>query len=389
MWQQNRHLLRGRLNNQLVIQELLTVKVLVADNSNNKDEIARACESDHKISVVAKVHSGLDIISYSTKAHIDVVVTTTNLPDMHLDKVIHRLYSKKIIPVLILKETNDSHTYAKEFNIGIIDRILVNFKNNKIQINEASMTTRIQILSKLKLGKFDSRVRKITDAMRKPRQQAGSLMKKLVRSDSEVNDQTLSITELPRNKKIVIIGASTGGPKLLSKIIPKFPINIPPVIVIQHIPTGFIEGFAKRMNKHSKVKVKMATNGDTLQSGTVYVAPGGYHLKLISRGVMMPKIEIFDDEPVNFVKPSVDVTLLSAANCAGLNVISIILTGMGVDGLKGSKQVKQKGGSVLALNEADSDIYGMNKAVIEAGIVDKILPASGIVRGMLDVIRGR
>ena len=370
----------------------MSIKVLVADNSNNNREIARACESDHKISVVAKVHSGLDIISYCNKTTIDVVVTTTNLPDMHLDRIIQRLYSKRIIPILILKNINDTHTYAKEFNIGIIDKIHVNYKNARIVINEVSMTTRIQILSKLKLNKFDSRIKKITNAFKKPGRQAGSFMKRFSRTekpDIVKPNRGSVIADLPKNKKLVIIGASTGGPKLLSQIIPKFPTNIPPIIIVQHIPVGFIEGFAKRMDKHSRVKVKMASNGDALQAGTVYIAPGGYHLRLVNRGMLLPKIDIFDDKPVNFVKPSVDVTLLSAANCMGNSVISIILTGMGVDGLKGSQLVKKKGGRVLALNEADSDIYGMNKAVIDAGIVDKILPASGIVRGMLDAIRGR
>ncbi|MCY3413641.1 MAG: chemotaxis protein CheB [Candidatus Heimdallarchaeota archaeon] len=359
----------------------MPIRVLVADKGRDVDVIARACELDHAIKVIARAKSSLDVISYSSKAQIDVIVTTTRI-DNNFDRIISRIMEKKPIPMLILQDSYDTTLYGQEYDIGIIDKLLVNYNKAGLVINEVSMITRIQILSRVKLDRI---IEKLERDKKKPRRSFDFRKRKPV---DKIEPKSL-IAPMPKSNKIVVIGASTGGPRLLSKIIPYFPINLPPIIIVQHIPVGFIEGFAKRMARVSQIKVKIAEHNEIIQKGTIYVAPGGKHLRLNDRGTMMPRIDIFDDKPINFVKPAVDVTLFSAVEIYKKDVISVILTGMGIDGLKGSQEVKKYGGKVLALNKEDSDIYGMNRAVIEAGIVDKILPATGIVKGIVDALRDR
>ncbi len=369
-------------NNSRIIIYLLSIKVLVADKSaQDIDFISKAIIADHKFKVIAKARSGLDIISYSNKTKIDVIVMTTRL-EMQTDKILKRLMERKPTAVLILQDTYDTEQYGQNYDYGLVDKILVNFNKGGIVINTASMNTRIQLLSKVNV-KDVSQIKKASgvQSRRKLRDLIGRSAKKITPSKL--------VAPIPKDKKIIIIGASTGGPRLLSKLIPHMPINLPPVIIVQHIPVGFIEGFARRMANVSRIKVKMAREGEILSPGTVYIAPGGKHLKLGSRGSMMPRIELDDGPAVNFVKPSVDVTLFSAIEIWDKDVISVILTGMGQDGLEGSKLLKKKGGRIIALNKEDADIYGMNRAVIEAGIVDKILPANEVVKGIIETLRGR
>ena len=192
-----------------------------------------------------------------------------------------------------------------------------------------------------------------------------------------------------RLNRIIVIGTSTGGPKLLNEFVPKLPPNLPPVILVQHMPEGFTEKFSERLNRTAKTQVKEAEHGEIITSGNVYVAPGGYHLEIVLNENNMPSIMLTDRPPVNFVKPSVDVTLMSALNIYGSGVISVILTGMGSDGKIGSIEVKKMGGTVLALHESDTDLYGMNRSVIESGVVDEILKKNQLTSGIVRALEGQ
>ncbi|MBU2634763.1 MAG: chemotaxis response regulator protein-glutamate methylesterase, partial [Nanoarchaeota archaeon] len=192
--------------------------------------------------------------------------------------------------------------------------------------------------------------------------------------------------------RIVVIGASTGGPQTLEGILYSLPINFPvPVIIVQHMPSRFFtESLAGHLNKITDLEVKVAQNNEVLKPGRVYLAPSGCQLTLKSR---RSSHESQDTEVVTCLKevahdiltPSVDITMKSAAEVYGGNAIGIILSGMGYDGREGMKAIKEAGGKTIAQDES-SLIFGMPKAVIDAGYADKVLPVEAIADAMMELV---
>ena len=152
------------------------------------------------------------------------------------------------------------------------------------------------------------------------------------------------------------------------------------------MPEGkYIDSLSERINKFSAINVKKAEQGDAILPGNVYLAPSDSHME-VSFGFSKMNVNLIKGSPVNFVVPSVDVTLQSIARYFGHSSISLILTGMGNDGREGSREIKQYGGKVFALNKEDSVVYGMNRSVIEAGLVDKVLDLDSIVPALKNEI---
>jgi two-component system, chemotaxis family, protein-glutamate methylesterase/glutaminase len=183
-----------------------------------------------------------------------------------------------------------------------------------------------------------------------------------------------------RHKKIDIIalGSSTGGPPALQTLISTLPRNLPVGMVIaQHMPPMFTKSLAERLDSICSVTVKEASDGDAIEQGTVLIAPGGKHLTVKRYGGRARAV--VSTEPSDTIyKPCVDVMLNSVAEAFGPNIMTVILTGMGSNGLAGSRKVKSSGGIVIAQDEASSVVYGMPRAVAEARLVDHVAPIDGI-----------
>ncbi|MEM2327517.1 MAG: chemotaxis response regulator protein-glutamate methylesterase [Archaeoglobaceae archaeon] len=172
----------------------------------------------------------------------------------------------------------------------------------------------------------------------------------------------------------VLIGSSTGGPSALEQVIPRLPSDFPaPVFVVQHMPPNFTKQLAERLNEISEIEVKEAEDNEKVARGVAYIAPGGKHMKL-RRALNVVRIKVVDGEPVNNVKPSVDITAESIAQVYGGNVVGVVLTGMGEDGAKGMKKIHDLGGKVIACSEDTCVVFGMPKAVIDLGVADSVKP---------------
>lgn len=177
--------------------------------------------------------------------------------------------------------------------------------------------------------------------------------------------------------EVIVIGTSTGGPAALQTIFKQIPESFSkPIVIVQHMPGSFTKAFAERLNKLSPLTVLEASNGQKLQAGHVYVAPGGMQLMVDSRNG--GSIRIHESNERISYRPSVDIALASAAKNFGSKALAIILTGMGADGKEGAQLLKQAGGTIWAQDEASCVIYGMPKAVVNAGIVDKVLSLEAI-----------
>ena len=177
---------------------------------------------------------------------------------------------------------------------------------------------------------------------------------------------------LKRQPKIVVIGASTGGPVALTEVLMALPENFPvPIVLVQHMPENFTKAFAERLNKQCRIRVREAADGDLLEPGLALLAPGGKQLMLDKRNGGSLRV-LPDDDRVNY-KPSLDITFGSAANCYGDKVLGVVLTGMGSDGCKGAGLLKDMGSQLWSQDEASSVIYGMPMAVARAGYTDRVL----------------
>lgn len=177
---------------------------------------------------------------------------------------------------------------------------------------------------------------------------------------------------LKRQPKILVIGASTGGPVALTEVLMALPQNFPiPIVLVQHMPENFTKAFAERLNKQCNIRVREAVDGDLLEVGLALLAPGGKQLMLDKRNGGCVRV-LPDDDRVNY-KPSLDITFGSAANSYGDKVLGVVLTGMGSDGCKGAGLLKEAGSQLWSQDEASSVIYGMPMAVARAGYSDRVL----------------
>jgi len=184
-----------------------------------------------------------------------------------------------------------------------------------------------------------------------------------------------------RSTKIIGIGASTGGVEALRAVLTGLPEEMPPIVVVQHIPPVFSAEFARRLDNTCKLRVREAADGDLLELGLALVAPGNYHLTVRSVAGAYRAV-VRDGPPVQHQQPSVDVLFESLAKEAGSGVTGAILTGMGADGAAGLLAMKRAGAYTIAQNEASCVVFGMPREAIRLGAVDDILPLESIAQAL-------
>ncbi|MDQ3235566.1 MAG: CheB methylesterase domain-containing protein, partial [Pseudobdellovibrionaceae bacterium] len=184
---------------------------------------------------------------------------------------------------------------------------------------------------------------------------------------------------------VVAFGASTGGTEALSKIIADLPSNMPPILIVQHIPQGFSRAFADRLDQISHLRVKEAVDGDGLEPGRVLVAPGDQHMTITGRPGHY-KVHITTGEKVNGHRPSVDVLFRSVAECIKGPAVGVILTGMGSDGAEGLLLMRKNGALTVGQDANTSVVYGMPKVAHQIGAVGKVLPLHQIASELIKAV---
>jgi two-component system, chemotaxis family, protein-glutamate methylesterase/glutaminase len=183
-------------------------------------------------------------------------------------------------------------------------------------------------------------------------------------------------------ERIVCIGVSTGGTEALHDVLEVLPANCPGILIVQHMPQGFTAAFARRLNGACQIEVKEAEDGEPVQPGCAYIAPGARHM-LLQRTGLRYHIAIKDGPPVSRHRPSADVLFRSAAQYAGRNALGIIMTGMGDDGARGLLEMRKLGAATCAQDEESCVVFGMPKEAIACGAVEKVVPLSQIPREIM------
>lgn len=195
----------------------------------------------------------------------------------------------------------------------------------------------------------------------------------------------MGVSSVP-SKKLVAIGTSTGGPQALQAVITRLPGNLPcGVVIVQHMPAGFTKSLAERLDSISAISVKEAEHDEIIKPGQVYIAPGNYHMRVAPAGGTSKKIVLSQEPPVGNHRPAVNVLFDSVAQFRN-DLISVIMTGMGSDGCEGMKKIKANGGYSIAQDEGSCVVYGMPKAVVDAGLADEIRPLNQIAEAIVDAV---
>ncbi|MGC3960366.1 MAG: chemotaxis response regulator protein-glutamate methylesterase [Verrucomicrobiota bacterium] len=184
-------------------------------------------------------------------------------------------------------------------------------------------------------------------------------------------------------RQIIAIGSSTGGVEALGQVLTKLPVGLPGIAITQHIPPYFSRVFAERINSQAAIEVREAAEGDLLQPGMALIAPGDYHMTLSWVGSGF-RVALNQKPPVHHCRPAVDVMFRSIAEISGARVVAAILTGMGSDGAMGMKALKAIGARTIAQDEASCVVYGMPRAAVEAGVVDKVLSLNSIPNALIE-----
>ncbi|QNI38321.1 chemotaxis-specific protein-glutamate methyltransferase CheB [Edaphobacter albus] len=184
--------------------------------------------------------------------------------------------------------------------------------------------------------------------------------------------------------EVVVIGVSTGGPTALEQLLPEFASDLPvPILIVQHMPKVFTHVLAERLDRCCSLHVQEAYHGAPLRRGTVWLAPGDIHMEIemapsfserYEGGQKATQVKLHDREPLHYCRPAVDYLFYSAARVYGAGTLALVLTGMGSDGLEGARAIHQRGGVVLAQDEATSAVWGMPGRIVESGIADATLP---------------
>ncbi len=361
-------------------------KVLIVDDSAlMRRVLSDIINSDNRFCVSKIVSNGLEALNLliRDKKEFDAIILDINMPIMGGIEFLKELGIRKINATVIVVSTMAKEG-AKEtiqaLELGAFDFVtkpesFLDVKSNRFRDKIIQTLTVATNSSKCKIKSF---ITEEADLDKKaqpiyPKQQPQTL------TVIENNHQSKSPMGQGKNK-LVAIACSTGGPKALQKIVPLLPENLGcSVLIVQHMPEGFTQSLANRLNETSKLKVKEAEHGEILQKGVVYIAKGGYHMRLTNQGNGVHNITVTKEEARNGLRPCADIMYESLADTNFDEIICVVLTGMGSDGTRGIKLLHEKKNIyVIAQDEATSTVYGMPKVIRDAGLVNEVLPLEQI-----------
>jgi len=372
-------------------------KVLVVDDSSFFQHRLKEIINEHpELEVVGIAANGQEAIDLAASLSPDVITMDYEMPRMDGVSAVRAIMASKPVPIVMFSSmTYEGATITLDaLDAGAVDFIPKNFaevsRNSQVlksKLQETLIGFASSANPEAAKRKTDELAAIAASKSQKAKEVTAALRERLA-AKAKVQQSTAAqvsvATPLKKLKgaiKIVVIGASTGGPVALSEIIAGLPSNFHfPVVVIQHMPENFTKAFAERLNRQCKISVKEAETGDKLIAGRVLIAPGGKQLMFDRTGA---SIKILDgDDRVNY-KPCVDVTFASAAASFAGKVLGIVLTGMGADGCEGARLLKQKGAFIWSQNKETCVVYGMPAAVARAGLSDGVLAVKDIAPRLL------
>lgn len=321
------------------------IRVLIVEDSLVfRELLVSVLNKDPVIDVVAVAGDPFEARDKIIEYQPDVMTLDIELPRMNGLEFLRKLMPQYPLPVVMVSSLSDKVFDAMQ--AGAVDFVVKPSMNDRDQLRrfvERELPVKIKVASTAKISQIKRHV---------------------------IQQRPQNVLTSNRSNLVIAIGASTGGTEAIAAVIKDFGTDIPGTVVVQHMPQGFTEMYAKRLNDQCRVRVKEAQNGDMVMQGQVLIAPGGdSHMRLVKVGNNY-QVEIRKGPKVNGHRPSVDVLFESVAKVAKENALGIILTGMGGDGARGLLQMRQAGARTIGQDESTCVVYGMPKVAYELGAVE-------------------
>jgi len=347
------------------------IRVVVVDDSLFvRTILSDMLSSDPEIEVVGAAKDGLDAIELVRREKPNVVTMDLVMPRMDglqaLEKIAKTEPNTSVI-MLSAADRASADAIMKSLDLGAFDFVMKPASTSSTDI----LRLKWEIITKIKLA-FKSGGKRIVE-----KEEILSL------------PQRRAETKVPgKIGPVVAIGASTGGPVALRYILGSMPPKFPaPIVIAQHMPKAFTESFSERLSKMCRISVVEAKEGMVLSPCHAYIAPGEKHMEVVESNGKL-EVRLSEGERLRGGRPSVDLLLSSVADAVGKNAIGVILTGMGSDGARGIKRIKEVGGKTIAQDEETSLVWSMPHAAIRLGVVDEVLPLKEIPRAILKGVGG-
>ncbi len=361
------------------------LRVMVVDDSAvARGFIRRWLEREPGIEIVASLRTGREALDYLDRADPDVVLLDVAMPDMDGLTALPLLLSRKPGLAIIMASTltrRNAEVTLRALSLGALDCI------QKPEAQGAITTETYRQALVAKIRELGARARRALVP--------GGTLRPVPRRRSAAEPETSAKTFLLRSPartkpRVLVIGASTGGPHALDQVCSGLGpvIDEMPVLITQHMPPTFTTILAEHLGRATGRVVLEAEDGEPIRAGRIYVAPGHRHLK-IARANGQPVTVLDDSPPLHFCKPSVDVLFSSAAEVFGASVLGLVLTGMGTDGTRGSADIVAAGGGIIAQDESTSIVWGMPGGVAQAGLCCLVLPLPDIAPAIVDLFGRR
>ncbi|MET2848291.1 chemotaxis response regulator protein-glutamate methylesterase [Vibrio owensii] len=365
----------------------MAIKVLVVDDSSFfRRRVSEIINSESRLEVIDVAVNGREAVEKAKTLKPDVITMDIEMPVMDGITAVREIMAASPTPILMFSSL--THDGAKA-TLDALDAGALDFLPKKFEDIARNRDEAVSLLQQRVIQIASKRAFMRRPVARPAATATSSTARPLA---SRTAAPTASAPSRPMAAKfrasgkkyqLTAIGTSTGGPVALQKILTRLPVNYPhPIVLIQHMPATFTAAFASRLNTLCKIQVKEAQDGDVLQAGVAYLAPGGKQMMVDGRAGAA-RLRIIDGGDRMNYKPCVDVTFGSAAKVYGDKVLSMVLTGMGADGREGARMLKSAGSTIWAQDEESCVVYGMPQAVAKAGISTEDLPLERIAERML------
>ena len=347
------------------------IRVLIVDDSAfMRKAIQMMLTDDPLIEIVGFASNGKDGVEKTFELKPDLVTMDIEMPLLDGLTALRMIMEKQPTPVIMVSSLTSE---GAQITLDALDLGAVDFIPKQMSFVSLDIV-KIKADLQAKIRHIHSRRRTLMAqyALRKGRQIG----------QTSIGGAQPSTLRAPRKKqklvRLVSIGTSTGGPPALQAVLTSLPRNFPVgIVVVQHMPPMFTKSLAERLNNLCQITVKEAEDGEQINPGTAYIAPGDKHL--LVRKNLSNNVARLSEKPADTLhKPSVDVLMNSVADAMGQVSLGVIMTGMGTDGLQGLRAMKNRGADIIAQNEESCIVYGMPRAVIEAGIADTVAPLEQI-----------
>ena len=351
------------------------IKVMIVDDSAVvRQVVVNMLQAEPGIKVIGAASDPLFAIERMKSEWPDVILLDVEMPRMDGITFLKKIMSERPTPVIICSTLTEAGaaTTVEALSAGaatIITKPRVGLKQFMTESMD-ELTTAIRQAAKIDARRMARRVRTVATAV--PARNSADVIL------APVRERAMART----TEHIVAIGTSTGGTQALEAVLSELPAVSPGIVVVQHMPPQFTAAFAARLNSLCEIEVREAVNNDRVVPGCALIAPGGKHMLLVRSGAQY-HVEIKDGPPVNRHRPSVDVLFRSVAKCAGKNALGVIMTGMGDDGARGLKEMRDAGAHTVAQDEATCVVFGMPKEAIRLEAAARIEPLDNIARLIL------